>query len=112
LRSATHLSNKWLFIVIASAIVATGPSRLLPQATGLRRRFCHAVKASQSCCLFRLQRSGERQAIAVPEKGIPMKKRNGLLLVTLFMALMMSDNGGWRINVSDVRITLNVNQSR
>lgn len=40
-----------------------------------------------------------------------MKKRNGLLLVTLFMALM-SDNGGWRINVSDVRITLNVNQSR
>ncbi|WP_336143424.1 hypothetical protein [Erwinia sp. CGal63] len=41
-----------------------------------------------------------------------MKKRNGLLLVTLFMALMMSDNGGWRINMSDVRITLNVNQSR
>jgi len=41
-----------------------------------------------------------------------MKRRTGLLLVTLFMALIMSGKGGWQVYLSDITIQLNLYQSR
>lgn len=40
-----------------------------------------------------------------------MKKRHGLFLVTLFMALMLSGKGAWQIHLSNIHILFNVNQS-